>query len=140
MCPLISKFVKQLDSSCWGNESLKLMLKKCSKYTEWASEISENFLEEISKRRNFELEYILSEFFKLNAFPRESPENFILRLETTLERIISLDYKELLKDSFIQCQALEGIRSYYPELVESIENLELSTKELFIIIRGWEIK
>ena len=31
---------------------------------------------------------------------------------------------------------MEGIRNYHPELVESIERLELSTKEIFSIIAG----
>ena len=48
-----------------------------------------------------ELEYVLTKFLKLKAFPRESAANFILRLETTSETIITPDYKELPKDSFI---------------------------------------
>ena len=47
---------------------------------EWESEIFDNFTEEISKIRNIELEYVLTEFFKLMALPRESPEKFILQL------------------------------------------------------------
>ena len=134
--PINQRICRKLESACRGNESLQLILKKSKRYTDWASEILENFIEEISKRRKIELECILTEFFKLKAFPRESPENFILRLETILERIICLDHREIPKDSFIQYQALEGIRNYHPELVESIERLELSTKEIFSIIAG----
>ena len=103
-----------MESACRGNEDLQLMLKKSSRYMEWTSKILHNFIEEISKIWKIELEYVLTEFFKLKALPRDIPENFILRLETTLERIITLDHKELPKDSFIQCHALEGIGAYYP--------------------------
>ena len=109
------------------------MLEKSSRYRKWAGEILDNYIEKISKRRKIELEYVLTEFFKLKAFPRESPENLILRLKTTSERIISLGCKELSKDSFIKCQALERIRSYYPELVSRVWNLALSRR--FNILR-----
>ena len=99
--PINQRICRKLESACRGNESLQLILKKSKRYTDWASEILENFIEEISKRRKIELECILTEFFKLKAFPRESPKNFILRLETILERIICLDHREIQKDSFI---------------------------------------
>ena len=86
--------------------------------------------------RKTELEYVLTEFFKLKALPHERPENFILRLETISERIITFDHKEIPEDSFIHCQTLEGVRACYPELVESIECLNLSTIELFNTISG----
>ena len=41
----------KLESARRRNESLKLKLKMSSRYTEWASDILENFLEEISKRQ-----------------------------------------------------------------------------------------
>ena len=57
-------------------------------------------------------------------------------LKNHLERIICLDHREIPKDSLIQCQAWERIRSNQPEMVESIEKLELSMKEIFSIIAG----
>ena len=58
------------------------MPKKSSRYTEWAtSEILDNFIEEISKMRKIELEYVLTEFLKIKALLRESPEVLIFDLK-----------------------------------------------------------
>ena len=65
------------------------------------------------------MEYVLTEFFKIKLFS----------IETISERIIILNYKEIPKESFIRCRALEKIRAHCSELVKKIEKLELSTKD-----------
>ena len=47
--PINQQIRKKMESVRRRNKDLQLMLKKSSRYTEWASEISNNFIEEISK-------------------------------------------------------------------------------------------
>ena len=77
------------------------MLKKSSKYTEWASEILDNFIEETSKMRKIELEYVLTEFFKLKkAFPRESSVLLITR--TCQKTLLVIGDIKLVNGSLLQ--------------------------------------
>ena len=77
------------------------------------------------------MEYVLTEFYKLKALPRESPENFILRLNM----LITKNYQ---KTHLFNVMPWHGIRAYYLKLVESIESSKLITKELLNTISGLE--
>ena len=45
--PINQQICRKLESACRGNENLRVILKKSRRYTEWASKILENFIEEI---------------------------------------------------------------------------------------------
>ena len=96
-------------------------------------------LEEISSLRKVKFSSILHEFFQFESLPHENPKNYILRIQTELERIIILDHKELPEESFIQETTLKGIKYTFPEIVRKVEFLRMSTQKLFIIIAGGEV-